>query len=299
MTDMRDVLCVGHAAFDITMAVSHHPQADEKMQALAMVLGGGGPAANAAVAISRLGGRAGFCGYLGRDMPGEMLLAELVSEGVDTDHVLRGDGLTPVSQVLAKPDGARSVVNYRGQAPWLSEEEVRCSAADARVLLFDGHEPAVSLALCVQARETGTITVLDAGSVHRGTKLLADKVDVLAASRRFALDWCSCEDESQALEQLSGLAPMVVITLGERGLIWARNGSRGSLPAFAVKVKDSTGAGDAFHGALALALSGDMDWHRALRFASAAGALTCTRLGARQGLPGRAELEAFLQMQES
>ena len=92
-----------------------------------------------------------------------------------------------------------------------------------------------------------------------------------------------------ALARLSEVSPAVVITLGERGLIWKRRQERGVLPAFPVTAIDTTGAGDAFHGAFAVAISSEINWLDVLRYASAAGALCCTKIGARSGLPSREE----------
>ena len=293
---MSDVLCVGHASWDIVMAVAHQPLADEKLLADAMQLCGGGPAANAAVCVARLGGRAAFCGYLGRDLFGEAHLRELLDAGVDISAVQRGCHPTPVSQILAKPDGLRSVVNYKGDTRQLSADAVD-PLPKAQVILFDGHEPQLSQAICQQAKNHGSQTVLDAGSLHKGTALLAGQVDYLVASARFASQYCATDDMQQALRQLSGLCSNVVITQGAAGLLWAAGGEQGRLPPFRIEAVDSTGAGDAFHGAFALGLVRAMVWPDLLRYASAAGALTCTRLGARPALPQRAALEQLLTEQ--
>lgn len=282
---MLDVFCVGHTSFDVTMSVTHHPASNEKMRAEAMQLAGGGPAANAAVCVARLGGQAAFLGYLGNDVFGDLHMAELLAEGVDASLVVRGAYDSAVSQVLAKPDGSRSVVSCRGQAPWLEADSVEWRQLEPKVVLFDGHEPRVSTEIIQWAKEKGIPTILDAGSVHPGTRELATQVDCLAASERFARDWCGTEDMERALAELAGMAPMAMITYGEKGLLWSRDGQRGHLPAFPVEVVDSTGAGDAFHGALAYGMAQQMEWEPLLRFASAVGALTCTRLGARASLP--------------
>jgi len=291
---MLDVLCIGHAAYDVTMSVTRHPQADEKMLADALDLAGGGPAANAAVQVTRLGGRAGFCGYLGRDPFGDMHLAELATEGVDTTLTLRGDAPTAVSQILSKPDGTRSVVNFKEETPWLAADAMHLNEKP-KVMLFDGHEPLVSASLLKQAKAAGIMTVLDAGSLHKGTDALALEVDYLLASAKFARQFCHAEDMQQALEQLSAQRNCVIITLGEAGLIWFRDGQTGALSAPEVAVIDSAGAGDAFHGAFALGLARGMAWDALLIFSSAAGALACTRLGARAGLPAASEVTALLQ----
>lgn len=294
---MLDVLCTGHAAFDITMTAPHHPGADEKMLANALVLGGGGPAANAAVQVARLGGQSAFCGYLGKDIFGDAHLAELATEGVDTRLVQRGTHPTPLSQILAKPDGSRSVVNYKGDTRWVPEELVdmrRVGALAPKVLLFDGHEPLVSARLCQWAQQHGLPTVLDAGSLHRGTRELAGQVDYLVASEKFARQYCSLDDPRSCLAPLAAVAGTVVITLGERGLIWQQGSGHGELAAFPVAAVDSTGAGDAFHGAFALAVARGMAWEDTLRLASAAGALTCIRPGARAALPDAAAVQSLL-----
>lgn len=280
-----DVLCIGHAAYDVTMSAGHHPAADEKMQADALQCCGGGPAANAAVCVARLGGAAAFSGYLGHDLFGDAHAGEFAAEGVDLSLLVRSTHPSPVSTILAKPDGTRSVVNYKGDTPWLTADAAEPDGLLPKVLLFDGHEPLLSARLAEWAAERGIATVLDAGSVHEGTRMLAERVTCLAASERFARDWSGTENMAEALAQLGGLAEQVIITRGGVGLLWQRGGEQGALPAFAVQAIDSTGAGDAFHGALALGMARGMAWEALLRFASAAGALTCTRLGARTALP--------------
>lgn len=290
---MIDLLCIGHASYDITMATSRHPDADEKVFADSMQLAGGGPAANAAVCVARLGGCAAFCGYLGRDTFGDLHAAELLAEGVDTSFIVRGDYPSSVSQILAKPDGSRALVNYKGDTPWLPADAVNIQALP-KVMLFDGHEPLISLPLCHQARKAGIATVLDAGSLHRGTEELAGLVDYLVASEKFARQWCDSDEMPLALDELAAVSDNVVITLGEHGLIWSKGGEKGAMPAFKVNAIDSTGAGDAFHGAFALGLARGMAWPDLLRFASAVGALTCTKLGARPALPTAESTSAIL-----
>ena len=294
---MFDLLCVGHASYDISMAIEKHPGPDEKLFADAMNLSGGGPAANAAVCAARLGGRVAFCGYLGHDLFGDLHMSEFRHEGVDSSLVVRGQYPSPVSQILAKPDGRRALVNFKGDTPWLDVDAVEINVAP-KVLLFDGHEPQISLRLCHEAAEKGVPTVLDAGSLHQGTQSLAGLVDYLVASEKFARQWCETEDMYRARDELAAISDNVVITLGGRGLIWAADGSMGEMNAFAVHAVDSTGAGDAFHGAFALALARGMAWDELLHFASAAGALTCTRLGARSALPDQAHIQRLLHDKE-
>jgi sulfofructose kinase len=298
MPDLNpDVLCIGHAAYDLTFAVPRHPQPDEKSFASAFVGCGGGPAANAAVMVARLGRSAAFAGYISQDTWGELQWTELRQEGVSTDWIVRGTAPTPLSVVLVKPDGTRSLVNYKGGTAPLSASRLDLRPLVPKVILFDGHEPELSLALLKTARDRRIPTLLDAGSVHSGTQALADQVDYLVCSETFARQWTGENDEDRALLQLEHLAPSIVITLGGRGLVWKRPGGAGRLPAVNVKAVDTTGAGDAFHGALAVGLAAGWDWEACLRYASAAAALCCTKLGGRRGLPHLPEVMAFLDLQ--
>jgi len=279
------------------MSVPHHPGSNEKMLADALTLGGGGPAANAAVQVARLEGRAGFCGYLGHDIFGEKHIEELTHEGVDTGLIVRGGHASPLSQTLAKQDGSRCVVNFKGDTPWLPADAIKMHRIEALapgLILFDGHEPLLSEAICTWAKENKVSTVLDAGSLHHGTRQLASRVDYLVASETFACQYCELDKPDACLEALTGIAANVIITLGERGLIWSRAGKTGQLPACPVEPIDSTGAGDAFHGAFALAVAKEMGWENSLRFASAAGALTCAQLGARSALPYESQVLSLI-----
>lgn len=289
-----DLLCVGAASYDLVFEVDHHPLPDEKTVARSFARCGGGPAANASVMAARMGLRAAFAGYLGRELFGELHLEELRLAGVSTEWIVRGDVTTPLSTVWVKPSGERALVNYRSADAPLPPGTIDFSSIRPRVILFDGHEPAISAPLLERARASGIETVLDAGSLHRGTALLYERVGHLVASETFALEATGAADPGAALEILALRHPCVVITRGSEGLIWAREGRRGSLPAFAVEARDTTGAGDVFHGAYAGCLAQARGWEETLRYASAAAALACTRLGARRGIPEGAEVARFL-----
>lgn len=287
MTVNVDVLCVGHASYDLIFSVSRHPGVDEKIVAGSLLSCGGGPAANAAVCVSKLGLTSAFAGYLGHDLYGDKHFQELTDYGVNTQLIVRGASPTSLSTILVKPDGKRSLINYKGSTQALSADVLNITHIPAEVVLFDGHEPLISLPLADKARRANIPTILDAGSVHEGTLALMSRVDYLVCSEKFACQYAG--DARQALSRLAKLASNVVITLGERGLIWQRGNGQGALPAYSVAAVDTTGAGDAFHGAFAAALAAGMDWQTLLQYASAAGALCCTEMGARLGLPSREE----------
>ena len=289
-----DVLCLGLASHDLVFDVNRHPGSDEKMKASALLNCGGGLAANAAVASARLGYPTAFAGYLGEDVYGEMHMAEFHADGVNTDWVVRGAEPTPLSAIIVKPDGQRAIVNYRGHSEGACTNRFDLHQLSAKSILVDGNHFALAQEVVQYAKQNQIPTIIDADSLQPHTEALVQVVDYVVTSERFAYEYSGHNSVETALGKLATVANNVVVTLGERGLIWQRGSERGSLAAFAVKAIDTTGAGDAFHGAFAAGVAGGMEWDALLRFASAVGALCCTKQGGRVGIPMLDEVEALL-----
>jgi sulfofructose kinase len=245
--------------------------------------------------VSRLGFKSAFAGYLGNDFYGQRHLEELNRAAVNTDLVVRGDSPTPLSAILVKPDGQRTVVNYKGETAPLPADSMDLLKWHPQVILFDGHEPEVSLALMEAIKGRGISTVLDAGSVHRGSLKLLEQVDYAVVSRKFARECTGKEDPQQAALKLSQYCSAVVITLGEAGLVWKNADGSGSFPAYSIHAVDTTGAGDAFHGAFAAGLAYDKAWEDLLTYASAVAALCCMKYGARPAIPTARGVAAFFK----
>ncbi|TFE68007.1 carbohydrate kinase family protein [Methylacidiphilum caldifontis] len=290
-----DVLAVGHSCYDLSFFVEKDPLGDEKGSATDLVLCGGGPAANAAVAASRLGGKSAFCGYAGLDLFGEMICQEFKEERVDTTLLIRKGFPTPVACCLVKPDGKRAVVNYRKQTPFLNPEEIDLSALSPKVILFDGHEPLVSQQFSIVAKERKIPTVLDGGSLHEGTLSLASQVDYLVSSEKFIKQLTALNDPQLAFEKASEKYPNLIVTLGEKGLFWSYLNKKGMMKSLPITPVDTNGAGDVFHGAFCLGIARGMDWNNLLLFATVAAGLSCTRKGARSSFPTKKEVERELK----
>jgi sulfofructose kinase len=237
---------------------------------------------------------AALAGYLGNDTFGDLHYQDLQEAGVGVDLILRGSIPTTLSVILVKPDGKRSIVYYRDRTGHLPLEDLDFTKITPKVILFDSHETSISLPLAEYARVHGIKTILDAGSLHPGTEELASRVDYLVCSEKFARQITGQENELDALQRLIDHAPSVVITLGERGLVWRNKQGAGSLPAYQVEAVDTTGAGDIFHGAFATCIAAGSEWSYTLRYASAAAALSCTRRGARLSIPINQEVVDFL-----
>jgi len=286
-----DVLCVGHASFDMVFSIPKHPLSDEKMSASDFQQCGGGPAANASLLISKLGLTSAFAGYLGLDAYGEQHLAEFRKNHVNCTLLVQGQNPTPITTILVKPNGQRALINFKGETQALPVNAINFERIKPHVILVDGHEPHISLPLIQKAKDYNIPTVLDAGSLHEGTEKLMTVVDHLVCSQKFARQFA--QTEQQAFTLLSKIAPNLIITLGDQGLLWKTPEQTGQLSAFPITAIDTTGAGDAFHGAYAAGLAQQMPWPALLRYASAAGAYCCMHIGARPGLPSKEQLEKF------
>ena len=303
MTNTPKILCAGIAVQDIVMRVERFPAPGAKVSASEFIITGGGCAANAALAVARLNGRAAFAGPLGgkADAVSKRILIDLAAEGVDCSGVARVDGGTAsVSLILLDAAGEKTIATRRGVGlgQTLPENAGRL-VADADAVLVDNRFPEFVTAVCraAQARKIPTVIDLDLAT-KADDALLKLGTHVIASSEALRAT-TGLGEPAAALTRLAENVPgFVAVTDGPNGVYWLENGALRHMPAFAVKAIDTLGAGDAFHGAFTLAIAEGRDLVGALRFASAAAALKCTHFGGAAGAPKRAEVEAFLQRQK-
>lgn len=298
-----DVLCVGHAAWDISAFVDEYPAENSKCETRTLLECGGGPAANAAYLLSSWGAACALATTVGRDAYADRVVEEFARAGTDVTLVHRSPvDPTPISMILVNQRTAsRTIVNRKAEVTVSPCRIPRRPAwpEPPKVLLFDGHEPEASrdaMAIYPEAR-----TILDAGSARPGSVELARQVDYLVASERFARQLSGVSDlESRAnraaavraLVEHNGRA--VVITLGERGLLYGTGDEFQHLPVYKVDSIDTTAAGDIFHGAFAYGVLKDLPIDATLRLASAAAALSTRVRGGRTSIPALAQVQEFL-----
>ncbi|RYD72332.1 MAG: carbohydrate kinase family protein, partial [Verrucomicrobiaceae bacterium] len=185
---MIEALCIGHAAWDVSVWVPEFPVENSKCEVEALVECSGGPAANAACLLALWGVRTAFAGVVGHDTAGERIRASLKAGGVNVSGLQTRDQVpTPVSVVLVNEStGSRTIINRSASGsarPAVDLAPLRLTAPP-RLLLFDGHELPTSLE--AMSRFPEAVTVLDAGSLREGTRVLAGRVQHLVASERFA-----------------------------------------------------------------------------------------------------------------
>ena len=294
-------LCIGHASYDLCMVVPAYPAENSKIETERLIESGGGPAANAAWLLASWGVPTALAATLGDDSYGERSFRELRDAGVDCRLVKQAPGhATPVSFIISNHrSGSRTIINRKAPAEDLELPEEFLTGLQPELLLFDGHEPKAS----VQAIKAfpNAITVLDAGSLRDGTRLLAGQVQYLVSSERFAAqvtgekdvvgNWKSCLARLRQFNK-----NVIVVTLGERGSIYDDGQQAGQIPALKVTIRDTTAAGDIFHGAFAFALLQQMEQRPALHFASVAAGLSVQQFGGRPSTPNLAAVkEAMAQ----
>ncbi|ROP39506.1 PfkB family carbohydrate kinase [Saccharothrix texasensis] len=257
---MVSVLCVGLTTVDVTQRVAEFPVPGQKVQSLGVHLSPGGPAANAARAVAALGHRAVLLTSLGGEL-GDFALARLHPVRVRSVGAA-GPALSMVA--VRERDGERTVISRNAAAvdaagpdAAVTVDPALVEAAD--VVLLDGHLGPLAVGAARLAKRAGVPVVLDAGSWKPVLDDLLPLVDVAACSAAFEL--------SEAEVHARGV-PLVVRTHGPRPVTWSRGGVTGSQPVPVVEARDTNGAGDVWHGALAVAVAEGLAVHDAVRWAN-------------------------------
>ena len=295
------VLCAGIAVLDQVYHVDRFPVAQAKTRAGAFATVIGGCAANAALAIARLGGRtrlaAPLGGPAGEDPIGDRILAGLVREGVDCADTVRVAGATsPISAILIDAAGDRAIVNHRddGLAVAKVDDPARL-VADVAAVVIDNRFPEFVLPIASAARRRGVPVVLDGDAPTRETDALLAASSHVVFSAEGLSATAGSGDLAAALDRIARRTrAFLAVTDGANDVLFIDAGRVRRMPVFAVDAIDTLGAGDVFHGALALALAQGRDEVDAMRFSAAAAGIKCTRFGGGSGAPTRAEVDAFL-----
>jgi sulfofructose kinase len=259
---------------------------------------GGGMIGTALVAVTRLGGAAELWTAVGTDWAGDMILQGLRRENVETSQVRRVEGRRGPTVVVCvdQPTGERHFLHFTGAVGWAGTLGSPARLKDAGCVLVDHSQPEAELHAAREARRLGIPVVGDLGRIDEDAADILGHMDCAIVSEACARALTDGDDLRGACERIRSMGPpRVVVTLGERGLVCLDGDDFGEMPAFAVDVVDTTGAGDVFHGAFCWGLIEGLDMQANLRFASAAAAIKCTRLGGRAGIPTRDDVLRFLK----
>ena len=296
----HDVAGLGCACLDFLGIVPHLPDRDDQVWMSGSTQQGGGMVSTALVTLSRLGVPTAFAGKIGNDMAGRVVKEEFDLYGVDSAHLVMAPGArTPVSMILVDESTGQRTIMAGGSSVEMSPSEVPAGVvASAKYLLLDTTTRQAALAAARIARDAGVPVVLDADSLSRPQDIgeLLRSTDYLIASKVFAEALTGLTGPSKAVEALAGYgSSAAVVTLGEAGSLTLAGGRSFHTPAFPVEVVDTTGAGDVYHGAFIFGLLREWRLEKTAEFASAVAAMSCTRLGGRQGIPTLDEAISFLR----
>ncbi len=293
---MSRVVVVGSANLDLVVTAPALPRPGETVlgRGFTTVLGGKG--ANQAVAAARAGGRCAFIGAVGEDDFGGQLRASLQAAGVDVGRLRTVPGPSGVALIAVDDAGENLIVVAPGANASVTDldegDRAAIAAADVLVCQLEVPLPVVAHALAV-ARGAGTTTVLNAAPGGALPAEMLSNVDLLVVNQHEGAAVGGVDGEPDVVvDALLRLIPRVVMTLGGEGARYAdRDGTRLAVAAPRIEAVDTTAAGDAFTGALAVAWAEGRPVAEALRWACAAGAACARRPGAQTALPTRAEID--------
>ncbi|QIK08920.1 ribokinase [Streptomyces sp. ID38640] len=300
---MYDVLVVGSANADLTVRVDRRPGAGETVLGTDLVESAGGKGANQAAAAARIGGRTALLARVGGDAYGELLLGAQRAAGTDvTPVIVDGTARTGTAMIIVDPDGDNSIVVSPGANAALTPQDVAAAKdtiAASAVVSLQLEIPMESVrATAAAAEQAGTRVVLNpspAPTADLAPELLS-VADPLVVNEHEARQLSGLTDGTptewaQALRDRG--ARSVVVTLGGDGALVLDASGAENVPGVRVKAVDTTGAGDAFTGALATRLARGDALPEAARFAVRVGAAAVTKPGAQPSYPTRAELEVL------
>jgi ribokinase len=296
-----EIIGVGLAVLDHLMIVPEFPSREGVISSTQYEVHGGGMVSTALVAAARLGGSTEFWGRVGDDEYGETIIKELKQYGVGTNQIyVVANGRTGVCFVLVKAGtGERSFVIHRQKNLHVDLKTLNLERIKkAKVLLIDASWPEAAHKAAHFAKAHGVPVICD---VHDPTQPSLDLLalsDYAVVPRHLADVLAPKGDYASALHDLKSRGVKVpIITLGKDGCTYLFQGRVYKHPSFPVKVLDTTGAGDCFHGAFCFGLSRNLELPQSVTFASAVAALSTTKLGGRAGIPTYQETIAFMQRQ--
>jgi ribokinase len=293
-----EVVGLGYCAYDILAITPGPPEFDDvrAQHVPELVRDGGGPVGTALTALARLGIRAGYVGVLGDDFEGRWLRDRFLQEDVEVSRLRLSDSTgTNVCLILVEQSTARRAMlcHMRVHPHDLALDQAdRAYIQAARVLHLDGQFMPAAIRAAQWARAAGVKVCLDANHPRAQMDELLPLVDWLVAAEPFPKAYTGNVDPGAAAQRLlQGGSEVLVVTHGERGCqVWTRN-ERFQLDGIQIEAKDTTGAGDAFHGGFIFGMLQGWSLRQSASFANATAAINCQTLGGRRGLPTLSQVE--------
>lgn len=301
----RRIVVIGSSNTDMIIKVDHIPRPGETVIGGTFSTAPGGKGANQAVAAARAGGRVTFIARVGDDMFGRQALDGFRADGIDVSHVIIDpDAPSGVASIFVDAKGQNSIAVAGGANANLSPDDIHNAAdviAAADILVMQLETPVETVRAAARiARDNGVTVILNPAPAQPLDDDLLKCVSILTPNESEAelLTGIPVDSPQAAQKAADALrargVKVVIITMGEKGALLSTQNASAFVPAFKVDAVDATAAGDVFNGALAVAVAEGAPLPRAVRFASAAAALSVTKLGAQPSAPTRAVIEHMI-----
>lgn len=287
----KKIICIGHAAYDITFPLKTFPEQNTKYKVKKIVKCGGGGASNAAYLLGKWKQKPYFVGVVGNDEYGNHIKEELKSVDVNIDYMEQSEKYgTILSVVIAsKKDSTRTILTYCD-----SKMKIENNNIDIKpdILLTDGHE--YELSMSIINNNPNMISILDASRVTNEVVELCKQVDYVVCSKEFAeeitgvkINYGDSNTFNQIFVKLIRMFPnkKYVITLEDKGSIFLDGDYVKVMPTYKLKSKDTTGAGDFFHGAFTYGIANGYSLEESVKLGNIAGSLSTTKIGSRNSAP--------------
>jgi len=296
------IVIVGSFNADLTAYMERMPRRGETVHGRKFVVGPGGKGSNQAIAAARLGANVTFVGRIGQDVFATIALNIWGQESVNTDYVIQDpEHATGVAPIFVDDTGENSICVVLGANLAVSKEDVDAAKdviaqADVMLTQLEIDYDTVGYALKV-AKDLDVQTILNpapAGKISSEYAKLADYLTPNETELEVFSNKPGASIEEAARSLLTTDNQTVIVTLGSRGAQYVQNEESAIVPGYKVEVVDTTGAGDAFNGGLAVALAEGKGLVNAIDFANATAALCVTKTGTASSMPLREEVEAFL-----
>lgn len=299
------IVVVGSLNIDLVYQVERFPNPGETVNGHSLERHAGGKGLNQAVAAARLGAHVHMVGAVGDDANGAWLRDVLSASEIDATYIATASGPSGTALIEVDENGENRIVVIPGANGSVTPEAVTDALnaiADIGILLVQGELDWQATTAAIRiAHDRGATVIVNPAPAHKLNPDLLRMTDVIIANQYethilTGMDTDSSVDATEAALWLTDAGcGTVIVTRGDKGCVWSCDGNTGSVPVFRVQQVDATATGDAFCGGLVAALAEGQELFEALRWASAAGALTATKSGAVPSLPHRHEVEALLQ----
>ncbi|HEX7332000.1 MAG TPA: carbohydrate kinase family protein [Pyrinomonadaceae bacterium] len=297
-----DAVGFGLNAVDHLIVVPEYPAFDTKIRLLEHIQSAGGQTASTMVALRRLGLKTAYAGRFGSDPEGLFGFQTLKDDDVNVDfaEIVEGARNQIAFITVEARSGERTIVWDRDDRLAYKPEEAPAEfGAMGRVLHLDAHDPPACVRVAQAARASGTIVSADIDNVYEGLPELLPLIDIMIGSKEFPRRVTGITDHRTALIELKAQygCALVGMTIGAAGAVVYAGGTFIESPGFEAPggCRDTTGAGDAFHGGFLYGLLTGENLETSLKLGNAVAAIKCSALGARTALPTRSKLDYFLR----